>query len=565
MQDLSMVFEGAAGQGVQTITRLLLPALKRSGLEVFACTEFMSRIRGGSNSTEIRVASIPRRAYLKRIDLLFALSTRARENLGERIGSGTLVFADPAECPLFPEGTCIAAPVRTLALQAGSPVYSNTVVAGMVFGLLGLPPEPLQESVGRAFSLKGEDIAESNRHAAMLGYDWGGSCPAGERLALPEVQPKEAGELMIMDGISALGVGTVAAGCNFISSYPMSPSTGLLTWLARQAGDFGIVVDQAEDEIAAVNAGLGASYAGARAVVTTSGGGFDLMQEGLSLAGIMELPLVVHLGQRPGPATGMPTRTEQGDLGLVVHAGHGEFPRAVFAPGTHEELATLAGHAFGVAARFQMPAFILTDQFLLDAETTVDADALRRLYPVDGVTETGDAYRRYAFTPDGLSPRGVPGFGSGVVRADSHEHTEEGLITERFELRHRMMEKRLGRLRTLREEALMPTAIGPVGDARTLLVGWGSNRGVIEEALELLGEPAIAGLHFPQVFPLNPAVATLIGDRRVVVLENNATGQFADLLLPETGIRAARRILKATGEPFSVEEVLEALQEEVRP
>ncbi|ACD90192.1 pyruvate flavodoxin/ferredoxin oxidoreductase domain protein [Chlorobium limicola DSM 245] len=563
MSDFSMVFEGAAGQGVQTITRMLLPVLKNCGHHVFACTEFMSRIRGGSNTTEIRVTEKSRQAYVRRIDMLFALSPKAHEHLDRRIDGDTLVFAESEQCAFPSKGNCIATPVKALALEAGSPVFSNTVVVGMVLGLLGIPLEELDALLHDRFHEKGEEIVLKNITAATLGYDWGRNCPEAGNIDLPHCDSDGSPAKLLMDGTSALGIGAIAAGCNFISSYPMSPSTGLLTFLAEKSDAFGVVVDQAEDEIAAINAGLGASYAGARAVVTTSGGGFDLMQEGVSLAGMLELPIVIHIGQRPGPATGLPTRTEQGDFNLVLHAGHGEFARAIFAPGTLEELMHLAQRAFAVAHRFHIPVFLLTDQFLLDAETIVEAAAIQRFPVEEAIVETGEEYLPYRFTEDGLSPRGVPGYGAGLVRADSDEHSEAGFITEDFDVRRRMVEKRLARLGPLSEEALMPTVTGLIDNARTLVVGWGSNRGVIEEALDLFGDPHVAGLHFSQLYPLNPAVASLLGDRKLIVLENNPTGQFAAYLAIETGKNIAGRILKATGEPFSVEEVVEALRKEV--
>ncbi len=562
MQDLSIVFEGAAGQGVQTITKMLLHILKKSRFNVFSCSELMSRVRGGSNTSEIRITGKPRMAYTRKINILFALSPLAHERLGGRTDSNTVVFTEEDQCSFWPEGSCIVAPMKVFALEAGGPVFSNTVAAGMVLGMLDIPIELLTDYLKQQFQGKGEETVSKNIKAATLGYEWGRNCPVCSRFELPSRHKENPESKLLMDGTTSLGIGAVSAGCNFISSYPMSPSTGLLTFLAEKAKDFGIVVDQAEDEIAAINAGLGASFAGARALVTTSGGGFDLMQEGLSLAGMTETPVVIHLGQRPGPATGLPTRTEQGDFNLVMHAGHGEFARAVFAPGTFEEMYTVVQKAFAIAQKLQIPVIILTDQFLLDSVTTVDAESLKRLPVGEFLVETDESYRRYVFTADGISPRGVPGYGSGIVRADSDEHDEEGLITEDFETRRRMVEKRIKRLGKLKTDALMPSVIGDAEHARTFVISWGSNRGVVEEALELFGENSAAGAHFSQVYPLNPAVAGLLGNRRLIVVENNATGQFADYLELETGRKIDRRILKATGEPFSVEEVFEALQEE---
>jgi 2-oxoglutarate ferredoxin oxidoreductase subunit alpha len=561
LPDISMVFGGEAGQGLQTVTETLLRVLKKSGYNVFSCSEYMSRIRGGCNTTEIRITDKNRTAYLGRIDILFVLSPLAVEHLRDRINSETLIFAEKEPFSEPWTENCIDIPLTKIALETGSAVFSNTVAAGVVLGIFGTPIELLTDYLCEQFAGKGEDIVSKNCAAARLGYDFGRQTAADKAIVLPSSAAAESSGRLLMDGNAALGIGAIAAGCNFISSYPMSPGTGLLTFLAAKAQAFGVVVDQAEDEIAAINGGLGASYAGARAVVSTSGGGFDLMQEGVSLAGMIETPLVIHIGQRPGPATGMPTRTEQGDLNLALHAGHGDFARAIFAPGTLEELTEAMPHAFDLANHFQIPVFVLTDQYLLDAVTTINAEHIKRTSVESSIIKTNDTYQRFALTDDGLSPRGVPGYGEGLVRVDSDEHDENGLITESFEIRRRMVEKRLKRMHSLRDAALMPSIIGNIDVAETLAIAWGSNRGVLEEALDTIGNKKLAGIHFSQLFPLNPAIASLLENRKLVVIENNATGQFADLLSLETTRIISHRILKATGEPFTVEEIVAALNE----
>ena len=554
-----MVFGGEAGQGLQTVTETLLRILKDCGCNVFSCTEYMSRIRGGCNTTEIRITEKNRTAYLGRIDMLFVLSPLAVEHLRDRINSETLIFAEKEQFSEQWTENCIDIPLTKIALESGSPVVANTVAAGVVLGIIGTPIELLIDYLNEQFAPKGEDIVLKNCTAARLGYDFGRQTAVDKDIVLPLFTGTESSSRLLMDGNAALGIGAIAAGCNFISSYPMSPGTGLLTFLAAKSKTFGVVVDQAEDEIAAINGGLGASYAGARAVVSTSGGGFDLMQEGVSLAGMIETPIVIHIGQRPGPATGMPTRTEQGDLNLALHAGHGDFARAIFAPGTLEELTEAMPRAFNLASHFQIPVFVLTDQYLLDAVTTIVAEHIKRQPLETSIIKTDDTYQRFAFTDDGLSPRGVPGYGEGLVRVDSDEHDEDGLITENFVMRRRMVEKRLKRMQSLRDMALMPSIIGNIEEAETLAIAWGSNRGVLEEALDTLGNKKLAGLHFSQLFPLNPSIASLLEKRKLVVIENNATGQFADLLSLETARTISHRILKSTGEPFTVEEVVAAL------
>ncbi|WP_294344194.1 2-oxoacid:acceptor oxidoreductase subunit alpha [Prosthecochloris sp.] len=558
--DISIVFGGAAGQGVQTIAEALVRVLKRNGYYVFACTEFMSRIRGGSNSTEVRVTARKRGAYVSKIDFLVALNADAIDHLQDRIGETTLVFAEKKHLEGKDISGFIDTPIAEFAEKAGSKIFSNTVAVGIVLGLLGISIDAFSVYLSEQFATKGEDVVAKNITAAKLGYTFGKETAAEKRIEVT-IDPVEEqpGELLI-DGNTAVGIGTVAAGCSFISSYPMSPGTGLLTYLAHNAEDFNIVVDQAEDEIAAINAALGASYAGARSIVTTSGGGFALMEEGVSLAGVTEVPVVVHLGQRPGPATGLPTRTEQADLNLTLYAGHGEFSRVILAPGTFAQAIELMQRAFHLAEKYQTAVFVLTDQFFLDSIAAVDESDIVRLPLERYIVRTDEKYKRYSLTGDGLSPRGVPGYGDGIVKVDSHEHNESGHLTENFELRRKMVEKRLKRLEYLAEEALMPELFG-AAEAKNVVVAWGSNRGVLEEVIDNFQRKDLSGLHFSQLFPLNMAVKKQLEGKHIIVLENNATGQFADLLIREFGVPVSKRILKVTGEPFSVEEVVEVLQE----
>ncbi len=284
------------------------------------------------------------------------------------------------------------------------------------------------------------------------------------------------------------------------------------------------------------------------------------MCEGVSLSGMIEIPAVIHIGMRPGPATGLPTRTEQGDLNLVLYSGHGEFPRAIFVPGDQEEAFLCAQQAFEMANKYQSPVFILTDQYLLDSVALVDEADLKRL-PINAhIVETKEEYQRYSLdTENGVSPRGVPGFGAGIVSVDSDEHDEAGHITESFDLRQKMMDKRLRKLEGLTADALAPTFLGDMKEYETLLVCFGSTKGVVTELVNK-GDKSIAMLYFSQVYPLAPdAKKYFKRGKKIVVIENNATGQFADLLEKELKVKVSQRILKYIGEPFSAEEIIRKL------
>ncbi len=558
-EDISIVLGGAAGQGVQTVEALLVQVLNREGYNVFASKEYMSRIRGGSNSTEIRLTNKKRSAFVRRIDLLFVMDKDVLEHLADRITPETILLGE-REKVCGTSCRVIDIPFTRFANELGNPIFTSTVAVGVALGILGADKEVFSEYLKEHFARKGEDIVKKNLEAAEKGYLFGKHLAFDEGIEVVLAKNELVKDELLLDGSEATGLGILAAGCNYISSYPMSPGTSILTFLAGHGRDFGVVVDQAEDEIAAINQGVGAWYAGARAIVTTSGGGFDLMTEGVSLSGMLETPIVVHIGQRPGPATGLPTRTEQADLNLALYAGHGEFPRAIFAPGTPEEAYSVAQHAFRIADKYQVPVFLLTDQYFLDSITSLPQEKLQTVPQESFIVKTKEDYRRYALTENGVSPRGVPGYGEGLVGVDSDEHDEEAHITESAAVRVAQHEKRLKKLGGIREEALLPTVIGDIKEAETVVVTWGSNRGVIEEALEKVGDKSVAALHFAQVYPLPEGAKKFFRGKKTIVMENNASGQFANLLKQEYGIKVSENILKYDGNPFCVEEVVERLK-----
>ena len=552
--EISLVLGGEAGQGLQTIAQILARMFMNGGLHVVAGSEFMSRIRGGSNSVTLRAASTPVRAPSGKLDLCVLLDRDALPRLRRRCGPETLLIGDPQ---LFVnEVGILPLPLQALSQEIGGAIYANSIVCGYVARMIGWDLLPLEAALARTFT--GADVLATNCAAARLGWEEG--TEAIGRCALP--QEKALAGRLLLDGSQAVALGALAGGCNFISSYPMSPSTGVLIQLAKQAHAHGVVVEQAEDEISAINMALGSWYAGGRALVSTSGGGFDLMAEGLSLAGIIESPLIIHLAQRPGPGTGLPTRTEQGDLEIARYSGHGEFPRAILAPGSPEEAFACAAHAFIMADVAQSPVFVLTDQYLLDTLYDLDPLVLPEVAPQSRIIATPRNYQRYAPGLDGVSHRGIPGFGMGRVCVDSDEHDADGQITEDFAIRIAMVDKRLAKLRLLQTDyALPPRLFGPA-DYRRLIVGWGSTCAVVAEALTQRPLPATAFLHSPQVYPL--PLALLDGLRQakeLIVIENNATGQFARLLRAESGCIIAKEWHKYNGLPFSVAEVVALLQE----
>ncbi|MGA1795342.1 MAG: 2-oxoacid:acceptor oxidoreductase subunit alpha [bacterium] len=556
--DISIVLCGAAGQGIQTIEHILTQVLKLSGYNVFATKEYMSRIRGGSNSTEIRVSSKRVAASLDRIDLLVPLDNSAIPHLESRISSSTVILGERTKLTTKLEITDI--PFSSIAAEIGGQIYANMVAIGVIAGLFRCEKPLLDRYIAAYFAKKGEAIVEKNRQAVRKGFKIAADLLDKGKITIDMHSDKKVGKEMLLTGAEAVSLGAIAGGCTFIAAYPMSPSTGVLTFLAQHAQEFGIVAEQAEDEISAINMVVGAWYAGARGLASTSGGGFALMEEGLSLAGMIESPVVIHLAQRPGPATGLPTRTEQGDLELALYAGHGEFPRAILAPGSIGDAFHLTRHAFDLAAHCQVPVFVLTDQYLIDSLANVPPFDVSDLQVEHHIVETTAGYRRFAFTETGISPRGVPGFGSGLVVVDSDEHDEEGHITEDMEIRTRMVEKRLRKMESLRQEAIPPDLLG-AEEYTTLVICWGTTLHVVREAVEQRGNKGVAILHFRQVYPIHPAATDYCAraSRRVIV-ENNATSQFGRLLTLHTGVEMDHAILKYNGLPFSVEQVVERLK-----
>jgi len=559
MKDISIVLCGAAGQGIQTVEKILASVLKLSGYYIFSTKEFMSRIRGGSNSTEIRVSDKPVNSFVEKIDILIPLDSKAVDHVKWRIDNNTIILGKKE----FIEGKSekiFEVPFTELAQEAGNKLYANTVTVGLLSGMLGVDFSIVKDFISGFFKKKDKEIIEGNIEAGKKGYEIADKMIGEGFVDFKLKRNEKVKDHLLLSGTDLVSLGTIAGGCNFISSYPMSPSTGVLTFLSKQQEEFGMIVEQAESEICAVNMALGAFYAGARAMVTTSGGGFALMSEGLSLSGILETPIVVHLAQRPGPATGLPTRSEQGDLLFALFAGHGEFPRIIFSPGKTEDVFNLTRKAFDMADRFQVPVIVMTDQYLLDSSFLISSIDVSKIKIKKYLVKTDKNYKRYKVTKNGISPRGIPGYGKGLVVVDSDEHDEEGHITEDLDLRSKMVDKRLNKMDLIEKEIEPPELIGSK-KYKILVIGWGSTYYGIKEALKRLDNKNVAFLHYKQIYPLHPDTIKYIKKaNKAVVIENNATSQFAKLIKMETGIQIDNSILKYNGLPFGVEEIVKELK-----
>jgi 2-oxoglutarate ferredoxin oxidoreductase subunit alpha len=558
---------GAAGQGVQTVGHMLSKVFARGGKDVFVIQDFESRIRGGHSFTQIRVRDEPVYAIAEEIDVIIALDKRTIDiHSGELAQKGALIF-DSEDVDIEPKDNFCGVPLEEIAVEeGGDKIYSNTVAVAAALGLLKYDIQILNDVINDSFGKKPE-VAENNIKAAKAGYEYVQEHFDYDNYELKAIS--DAPKKMLLTGNEAVALGAIAANCKFMTAYPMSPSTGIITYLAGQAGKFGMVTEQAEDEIAAINLTIGAACAGVRAMTATSGGGFSLMTEGLGLAGVMEVPVVIVEAQRPGPATGLPTRTGQADLEFVLHASQDEFPRIILAPGTVEEAFYAIPKAFNLAEKYQLPVIVLSEQHLADSSMTVDKFDLSKVtierHLLDDEEVNPEEYKRYKLTESGVSPRALPGQNGALVINDSHEHQEDGHITEDAQIRTEMVLKRLRKLDGAKSEMNPPTVYGPE-DAEIILSGWGSSYGAIREAVDILNQDGmnVAMMHLSEIWPF-PAEAVcdiLTKAEKIFTIEGNATAQLAHLIRAETGIEITNKVLKFDGRPFSPGYIVRAIKEE---
>jgi len=527
--NINFVISGEAGQGIESVEKIISTMLFKEGFNTFCVDEYMSRVRGGCNSTLIKVSSEKSPFYSNRIDVLFMLNEKALDHLKNSITDKTIVIDSKK---------------------------SNIYAAGYICGLFNLDCEKSLEFLKTQFSPK---IFESQKNIEAFKN---GQNDAQNSDIKVEIQRDEALKSeKLFSGNDALGFGAIAGGANFLAFYPMSPSTNFSNFLTKYSDDFNIISEQAEDEISAINMSIGASYAGARACVSTSGGGFALMCEGVSLAGMIETPIVIHLAQRPAPATGLPTRTAQEDLNLALYSGHGEFARIIFAPSTFEDTFLIAYRAFDLAQKYQVPVFILTEQSFLESIFAVKPFNIEGIENKNYFIPSSVDYKRYRLGDSSVSPMAIPGLGEGIVSVDSDEHDEEGYITEDFELRKLMVDKRLKKLDLIKDDVLQPYFVGNP-DYENLIISWGANFYVINEAIK--NRKNFALLHFNQIYPLvneEKILEYTKKTKKLIIIERNATGQFARLLRSEFGIVFDNSLLKYDGMPFGIEEIERFLDE----
>lgn len=554
--DVTIKIGGEAGQGIQTVGHLLALTCQQAGLYVMGINDFESRIRGGHNSFQIRISDKLVRAPHHRVNILVAMDRNTLQLHRDQVLPEGLIITNDEQTGR--SGSTLFMPIFELAKKAGSLITANTVAAGSTLALLGAPFELFEEVLKKQFKGKSNKITEQNIVAANLGYEAVSEVDFSYSFDWAAADKKG----MLIEGSQALALGALAGDCRFASFYPMSPATSIMLHLASWQDRFPLVVEQAEDEIAAVNMIIGASFAGVRSITATSGGGFCLMTEGLGLAGITETPIVIINAQRPGPATGLATRTAQGDLQFVIQAAQDDSPRFVFAPGSPEEAYETTARALSLAEKYQCPAIILVDQFFNDSVYIIDnklsaPESIERFIADSSSIKEDEEYRRYALTESGISPMALPCKGRALVMTSGNEHSEDGHLSESIDDRNNMVDKRARKQAGMLSEMRAPKAYHHEAD--TLLAGWGSTSGIIQEAVDLLRADGVdAGcVHFCDLWPFPSKTAHQMLSKAVnlFVVEQNSTGQFAQLLRQETGLTPSGKILKYDGRPFYPSEV----------
>lgn len=596
---------GKAGEGIAATTFLMAKIAQRAGLYVFEYGEYPSLIRGGHTTGQVHASTELISCQKRMVDLMVVLNEDCIRLHLEEFGDSTKFLVDTQDDKIdfskysqIKPDQVVSVPMVQLAREAtGKSLASNMVALAVTCHLLELPLPTLEQVIYDFFIKKGQEVVDENIRAAKKGYAF---ISSGESTLLSQPpttaveestlhsNPPTAKNLFeknsvplldasstpsstyLLTGTEAIGFGALSAGVQFYSAYPMTPSSALMTFMADAQENFPLVLKHAEDEIAAINEALGASFAGVRAMTGTAGGGFALMVEAVSLAGVTELPLVCMVGGRPGPATGLPTWTAQTDLSFVLHAGHGEFPKLVFTPGTLEECFKITRLAFLLTEKYHTQAYIIADKFLLESRMTCAKELLatewnnaRYSLATDPLPED-NSYRRFQVTPEGYSPRSLPGQPHGLQLTNSYEHDTYGYATEEASMTKDMVDKRLRKYASMTNEVPAPVLIGPA-DAPVTLVSWGSTRLVTEEVMRQVntnGNTFINLIHILTMLPFktDEFVELAKKAKKLVMVEGNATHQAETHIRAHTGIEFAHRINRYDGRPFYAEDIVQEVR-----
>ena len=565
--DFSVRIGGAAGDGVSSTGEILARTCSRSGLHVYGLNSYQSAIRGGHVWFQVRAGNEKITNQGDDLDILIALNSETAEIHAPFVTTGGVIIYDKDRVKfstnLLPDGVSVLPmPLGELSRKFDkNPIMQNTVALGASLFLLGLTPDIFSGVLTDTFGKKKQTVIDANVKAAASGYEYAKT--NFKPLEIRVVPPAKAEPKMLMTGNQAFALGAVMAGCKFYAAYPMTPASGILHWMSAHSVSCKVVVKQAEDELAVINMGIGAAHAGVRAMVGTSGGGFSLMVEALGLAGMTETPLVIVDAQRAGPSTGLPTKTEQGDLNMITGASQGDFPRIVLAPLTVEDAYYSTIEAFNLAERYQCPVIIASDLLLsehiesvdnLDTNIVIDRGDLITVAP-------SEPYKRFKLTETGVSPRAIPGMAGTIFVAASDEHQEDGVVVSdvlagipKFvKVREQQMEKRMKKMDVARNELSAPKLYG-ASDADLTLVCWGSTYGAAIEAANILNKQGkktnVYAIRNIMPFKADDILATLKKAKTLLAVECNYTGQMSRMIRAETGFEISNKLNKYDGEPI---------------
>lgn len=563
---LNWKIAGKAGEGVMAVSKMVAKICKRHGLNAFDYLEYPSLIKGGHQTGQVFASNNLALCQKRKLDLLITLGPEGLTEHQNETTDSTIIIYNTNSLPIditkfdIPHAQFIQIPFFTISKDVtGNLLAMNIVALGATAYFLGFDMELAREAVRNEFADKKTEIVEADLAALEAGFQ------AAAQLGSPVMKtPVKSDNQILVTGNEAIGLGALQAGIQFYSAYPMTPASGLLHFLADQQKNYPLVVKHAEDEIAAINNALGASYAGVRAMTGSSGGGFALMVEGVSFASIAEIPLVILEAQRKGPATGLPTWTEQADLSFVLSAGHGDIERVVLTPGTVQEHYELTKQAFYLAEKYQIPVFILSDKFILESHQTMPTPVAEETAPrqsmVDHLPEDG-SYLRYQLTDNGISPRSIPGQAHGMQLTNSYEHDQFGFATEEAVMALQQVDKRAKKMAAISLETPQPSLIGPA-TAEITLVCWGSTINVISQLLseyQLKNNLSVNAIHLPCLWPFPIEAFSSLAKKAptLVMVEGNGSGQAEKLIRQETGITFDHHIRRYDGRPFYVEDLAE--------
>ncbi len=572
--DFALAIGGAAGQGIATPGNVLVRIFVRRGLHLNAYNAYQSIIRGGHIFLTVRVSNERVSSHGDRLDLLLCLNQDTMNRHLELMGPGSRVVfnSDSVKPGKAAEGVHLCpVPVGELTSDNRNKLVQNTVALGVTAYLLGLEFKVLEDALTGLFQRKGQAMVDENVGVARAAFEHA----KGNFEPYSEPLPTGPKPLAVWTGNDALAMGGAAAGVKFYCAYPMSPATGVLHWMAKNARDLGIMVRQVEDEISVANMAIGAAHAGARAMCATSGGGYALMTEAIGMAGMMEVPVVFINVQRAGPSTGVPTKTEQGDLWQVLGASQGDFQRFIVAPKDALDAFDTIPELFNLADKYQCPATVISDLLISEGTFSVDPDDIDMHPEIDRgelITQptNGDGYMRYKITESGISPRAVPGLEGHVHVVATDEHDENGvLISDEFtnpHKRRKMVEKRARKFEDVVKQIAPPELEGPK-DADVTLIGWGSTDGVIKDAIKLLEAKGVSANHLAikwiVPFHVDKVTEVISGANKTIIVENNHSGQFFRYLRSETGLNVDGHIRKYDGEPFMPHHIVAGVLEQL--